>query len=346
MGLVFLIIGLILITALVIFIQRSGGFGFPWVQFYVKGKESGFKFRELNLLRRVAVENRLKNPTALFWSEKQLDRCIRGTIIRFRSKDKESDESSILFLNKLFDFRKRVEFNLPKYRLGLRSTRNIDTSQRLKITFPGAGVYQAKVVENMRKYLAISYPQGNPLPPGFSWKGERINIYFWRQEDAGYYFESKVIGDYLDKKYPILHISHSDNLVRTQKRNSIRADLNKPGKVFPLRTIEGADEEEERFGGYRGKMIDISEDGAAILVGGRAKTGLPVKLQTEFLGNTIVMCGIIKGVNYNRNKHVSTLHIQAVPPSPIMKNNILTYVYGIFKEAESARGQIHPNRSR
>jgi c-di-GMP-binding flagellar brake protein YcgR len=340
MGLVFLIIGLILIIALTIFIQRSGGFGFPWIQFYVKGKESGFKFRELNLLRRVAVENRLKNPTSLFWSEKQLDRCIRGTIIRFRSKEKESDESSILFLNKLFDFRKRVEFNLPKYRLGLRSTRNIDTSQRMKITFPGGGVYQTKVVENMRKYLAISYPKGTPLPPGFSWKGEKINVYFWRQEDAGYYFESKVLGDFLDKKYPILHISHSDNLVRTQKRNSIRASLNRPGKVFPLRSIENANEEEERFGGYRGRMIDISEDGAAILVGGRAKPGLPVKLQTELLDNTVILCGIIKGVNYNNNRNVSTLHIQAVPPSPTMKNNILTYVYGIFKDTKTAAGRL------
>jgi len=331
---IFLVVAALLITLLLIYIQRNGGFGFPWVQFYVRGKESGFKFRELNLLRRVAVENRLRNPTSLFWSERTLDRCIRGTIINFRAHDRETDESSVQFLNKLFDFRKRVEFSLPKYRLGIQSTRSISAQQPIKITFPGAGVYTSKVVENMRKYLAIAYPKGRQLPAGFSWEGQRINVYFWRLEDAGYYFESKVLGDYMNQKFPILHITHSDQLVRTQKRNSIRAKLDNSGMLFPLKSIKEADENIETTGGYRCKMVDISEDGAAAIVGGRAKPGIPVKVQTRLGDNQVVMCGTIRGVTYKQNKNVSILHIQAVPPSPNMKNTILTFVYGIFEEPE------------
>ncbi|MFW5716750.1 MAG: PilZ domain-containing protein, partial [Spirochaetota bacterium] len=271
----------VLLTAFIIFVQRNGGFSFPWLQFYVKGKESGFRFRELNLLRHVAVENNLRDPTSLFWSEKTLDRCIRGTIIRFRSRNKENDPNSVGFLNKLFDFRKRVEFNLPKYRIGITSSRSITPQQQLRITFPGSGIYYAKVVENMRRYMAISYPKGKPLPPGFSWEKHKINVYFWRPEDAGYRFETRVLGDYLDRKFPILHIAHSDNLVRAQKRGSIRAQLNTNGRLYPLRSIEESDEEWETSGGYRCRFVDISEDGAAVMVGGRAKPGLPVKLQTE-----------------------------------------------------------------
>ena len=152
---VFLLVGTLLVIATLIFVQRNGGFSFPWVQFYVRGKESGFRFRELNLLRRVAVENNLRNPTSLFWSERTLDRCIRGTIINFRAHDKAEDEGSVTFLNKLFDFRKRVEFNLPKYRLGIQSSRSLTAQQPIKITFPGGTVYTSKVVENMRKYLEV-----------------------------------------------------------------------------------------------------------------------------------------------------------------------------------------------
>ena len=321
-----------LIVAFVVFIQRNGGFGFPWLQFYVKGKESGFRVRELNLLRHVAVDNNLRDPTSLFWSEKTLDRCIRGTIIRFRSKNKEHEESSVIFLNKLFDFRKRVEFNLPKYRIGITSSRSITAQQPLKITFPGGGVYYAKVVENMRKYMAISYPMGKPLPPGFSWARHKVSVYFWRPEDAGYQFETRVLGDYQERNYPILHITHSDDLVRAQKRGSIRAAINTNGHLFPLRSIDQAHEEWGTTGGYRCRFVDISEDGAAVMVGGRAKPGIPVKLQTELLDKPVILSGVVKGVTYKQSKNVSVLHIQAVPPSPAMKNLILTFVYGIFKE--------------
>ncbi|TVR02456.1 MAG: PilZ domain-containing protein [Spirochaetaceae bacterium] len=343
---IFLGIVTLLFIAFFVFVQRSGGFGFPWVQFYVRGKESGFKFGELNLLRRVAVENRLKNPTSLFWSERTLDRCIRGTIIRFRSEDKEEDEKAIEFLSKLFDFRKRVEFNLPKYRLGIQSTRSISAQQPIKITFPGGSVYFSKVVENMRKYLAIAYPKGKPLPFGVTWRGQKINVYFWRMEDAGYYFESRVLDDYLDRKFPILHIAHSDQLVRTQKRNSIRVKLDSSGMLFPMKSIQDANEEVSRSGGFRCKMVDISEDGAAIIVGGRAKPGLPVKLQTEIQKNPIIMSGTIKGVTYKENKNISILHIQAVPPSHPIKNTILTYVYGIFQDDPDGPSQMRSTAER
>lgn len=327
----------VLLTAFIIFIQRNGGFRFPWLRFYVKGKESGFRFRELNLLRHVAVDNNLRDPTSLFWSEKTLDRCIRGTIIRFRSRNQEEDPNAVSFLNKLFDFRKRVEFNLPKYRIGITSSRSIVAQQQLKITFPGSGVYYAKVVENMRKYLAISYPKGKPLPPGFSWTKHKINVYFWRLEDAGYNFESRVLGDYQDRNYPILHIAHSDNLVRAQKRGSIRAGLDRAGHLYPLKSIEHAHEDWETTGGYRCKFVDISEDGAAVLVGGRAKPGLPIKVQTELLDKPVILSGVIKGVTYKQKNNISVLHIQANPPSPSMKNTILTYVYGIFKDGAKAK---------
>ena len=82
----------------IILLRRAGGGKFPWLQFYLKGREQGFVFREINLLRRVAVEAKLDNPTALFWSIKQLDRSLKGTIIRYRARSREQDPEYNLLL--------------------------------------------------------------------------------------------------------------------------------------------------------------------------------------------------------------------------------------------------------
>ena len=51
---------------------------------------------------------------------------------------------------------------------------------------PGLGPFTSVIVENLNRYLAVSYPQGPKLPEGFSWKNQKIGVYFWRAEDAGY----------------------------------------------------------------------------------------------------------------------------------------------------------------
>ena len=82
----------------------------------------------------------------------------------------------------------------------------------------------------------------------------------------------------------------------------------------------------------RCRLIDVSEDGAAVLIGGKAKVGLPVKVQFTLAKKPIVLCGTVKGLTFNQKRNQSVLHIQAVPPSNRMRNTILSYVYNIFGE--------------
>ncbi len=332
-GIILAVLFILLIGA-VLFLRKAGGGNFPWIKFYAKGNECGFSVKEINLLRKVAVESRLANPTSLFWSIKQLNRSIKGIIIKFRAQAREEDPSSVLFLSKLFDFRRAVELNLPKYKLGLSTTRKITKNQRIKITIPGMGTYFSQVVENLRRYIAVSYPQGPKLPEEFFWKGQKVNIYFWRQDDAGYVFQSKVIEDYLEQKYPILHIAHSDSLTRSQKRGSVRVDLNSPATLYPLTTIDAANELRESSKGLKCRILDVSEDGAALLIGGKAKVGLAIKIQFSLGKKEIVMCGTVNGLNYNQKRNQSILHIKGIPLRGITKNNLLIYIYNLFGERE------------
>lgn len=322
----------LIVLGFVAFLATKGGLNFPWVAFYAKGKESGFQFSEINTLRKAAVEAELENPVSIFSSIRQLDRTIRMIITKMRAALKLDDPGSNRFLGDLFSFRKRVEFNLPKYRLGIKSTRELLSSQKIRITLPGGGSFQSSIVENLRKYLAVAYPVGKTMPPGFSWKNQKINVYFWRMEDAGYYFESRVLDDFLDKKFPILYITHSDSLIRSQKRRSIRVETNMACTIHNLNTIESASEALEKNPGYKARMVDVSEDGCALLIGGKAKVGLPLKIQFSLGDETLAMCGIIKGITFDEKTNRSVLHIQAVPPSDRNRNTILTYVYNIFEE--------------
>ncbi len=336
-----MIIGIILLVIVflallsVLLLRRAGGGRFPWMQFYLKGRESGFTFREINLLRRVAVEAKLENPTALFWSIKQLDRSMKGIIIKYRSRDQEQNPEYNTLLAKLFDLRKRVEFDLPKYRMGIKSSRKLTKGQRIRVTLPGLGPFNSMVVENLPRYMACSHPQGPKLPLGFSWKNQKIGIYFWRPEDAGYYFQAKVLDDFIDKQYPILHILHSDNLIRSQKRQSIRVETDLPAELYPLRSIDEANEETEHARGLRCRIADLSEGGAAILIGGKAKVGLPIKFQFTITESLIVMAGVVKGVNFEQKRNRSLVHVQALPPSIGVRNRLLIYVYNLFAERET-----------
>jgi c-di-GMP-binding flagellar brake protein YcgR len=334
----------LLVVVGLILIRRAGGGRFPWLQFYLRGRKSGFTLREINLIRRVAVEARLEDPTALFWSIKQLDRAVKGFIIKYRSRGEEESPEYNHLLAKLFELRKKVEFDLPKYKLGVKSSRKLPKGQVLRITLPGAGPFQAKLIENLVRYLAIEYPRGPRLPDGFTWKAQKIGVYFWRAEDAGYFFQTRVIDDYSDRKYPILHVAHAENLVRTQKRQDVRVETDLGAELYPLRTVAESNETPEQGRGLRCRVVDLSEGGLAVLIGGKAKVGLPVKLQFALGESPVVMSGVVKGLNYDQKKNRSLLHVQASRPGTATSNRILTYVFNLFGERE-APGRVPEGRA-
>lgn len=331
-------------VALIAVIRVGNRSRFPLLQFYAKGREAGFGMREIRLLQIVAQRLDLEDPAALFWSRRILDRGIRAIVEQQRARESEANERSVRFVSKLLGFRNRVEFNLPKYRRGLQSTRSIGAGQRLKLTYPGGALYSSRVVENLRRHIAISYPQGRTLGPAATWRGRIVNVYFLRQEDAGYYFEAKVIGDYFDRRDPVLHLSHSERLVRTQKRTAIRRSVNAPGVLLPLRSLDGADETPPRGGGYRCRVLDISENGAALVVGGRASAGFAVKVHVRLIDYDIVLCGTVRDVSHRSKSNVTVLHVEAIQPSPIMRNRILCFVYGIFPDREGDVSGSHLRR--
>ncbi len=305
---------------------------YSWLQFYAQGKDAGFSFKEIELLRRVAVNVDLEDPSTLFTSETQLDRCIRAILQKNQITGEDRDKETQDFLARLYEYRKKIEFDNPRLKKGITSTRQIAEDQKIRLLIDGAGVYDSRLLRNSDRFLTVSNPEGKRLPAQFSWKGRRLSVYFWRRNDAGYVFDTYVLDEVRAGGTPLLQLAHSDSLFRTQKRRSIRAKTRKSAYLY-LPQGEESPEKVEVKPGLRCIIEDLSDGGCAVTIGGKAVVGLPVKLQFEIDGEPVVMTGVVKSSEYDEGKNRSLLHIQANPLSLVTRNRILAEVFGVQVES-------------
>jgi c-di-GMP-binding flagellar brake protein YcgR len=142
----------------------------------------------------------------------------------------------------------------------------------LSITPEGGTPFSSKVVSNMKDFLTTSVP---PTPAGGGdsrWmRGTRLSVYLWRQNDAGYSFESKVLGYDTVKGVPSVLIQHSRTLRREQRRRNRRRELLRACFCYPIRITETGEgrkverkavvEQSERT---LGTIVDLSAGGCAV----------------------------------------------------------------------------------
>jgi c-di-GMP-binding flagellar brake protein YcgR len=319
---------------LALFLAKSKeGKSASWIQFYAKGKDAGFSFKEIELLRRLAVKANLEDPASLFWSQNQLDVCIRSLVRNMHLTGGESDTGSHDFLSKLYDFRKKIEMDKPRVKNGISNSRQVSDGQNLRILVAGSGVFKSQIVKNTNQYLTISRPTSNKLPGTFSWQSIKISVYFWREDDAGYVFDSEVLDEVFSKGIASLKISQSDSLFRTQKRKSIRVKLHKSAFLYLLANEEDAGKIEVNPG-LKCFLEDLSDTGCAVTIGGKAVSGLRTKIQFALNNTPIIMVGTVRSVEYKEDLNRSLLHIEADPLPIEIRNQILGEVFGMLPEEE------------
>ncbi|MDR3130609.1 MAG: PilZ domain-containing protein [Treponema sp.] len=303
------------------------------LQFYAKGKDLGFSFKEIELLRRLAAKSDIEDPSALFWSQNQLDLCIRSLVRSARLSGTVQDAEIQEFLSKLYDYRKKLEFERPNTKSGLVSTRQIGESQNLRILLAGTGVFQSRLIKNMSQYITIAKPSGPNIPRNFSWTGQRVAVYFWRDGDAGYVFDADVLDEVYSKGSPALQISHSETLFRTQKRKSVRLRTHKPAFLY-FRNPEDSSAI-EAVPGLKCILNDISDTGCAVTIGGKGSVGLRLKIQFVLNTSPMILCGVVRSVDYNEDTNRSVLHIEADSLSVEARNEILGEIFGTQDDEEA-----------
>jgi hypothetical protein len=292
----------------------------------------------MRALHRLGRHFGIPDPNNLLLSQSHLDRGLRRIIHEGARGGLLNQPDAVKLLARVLDYRMGVEKNRPRYRRGLDSTRMIEAGQVLKLLVNGVGVFQVKVIENFRSHIAVEQPTGKGAPGGHRWKDQRLDVYFWRKGDALYYFESFVLNDpETTSLQPLLKLSHSDSMMRTQKRNALRVKVMKMGSILPLAERGPGEDVWDPAKGFQCKVTDISETGAAILVRGKVQAGRPVKLMIELGGLPVIMCGEIKASTLNAAYNVSLLHIEANPPLPTsMVIRVQAFVLGLVTEEAPA----------
>ena len=304
------------------------------IKFFSTGLDSGFKLTEIFLLWKLAKIADLEDPLTLYWSLPALEKGIAATISNAKNNGLEHSKKTQDFLAKLYAYRTKLELN-PKNKKGVTSTKFIDVGQKIRVILKGRGVFSAEVLNNS-KDLIISLPlQNNQITiAGVDWVGMMMSVYLWRKDDAAYVFDTYVRENSMFNGKSVLCLSHTDNLLRTQKRRSVRCECHIYAQMYIIKSETADLKSMETQPGLKCLLEDISEDGALIRIGGKGVSNLHIKLQFTIGESFIVMSGFVRGVEYDEEKNQSKLHFECTYIDTPMKNAILSYVYNVIPDEE------------
>ncbi len=332
----YLILVLLPILALTALLMTKRGTEIKhYLHFIITGLESGFRLQQIVFLGKIASTTGLENPTQLFWSVQALDRCTAEIVRRTRQTATENDPSTQSLLSGLYAYRTKIELDQSKKKRGLDSTRDIVVNQKIRILLRGVGVFSSRVLRVTAKTLVVDFPSGTKIPAtSIKWQGKAVSVFFWRHEDAGYVFESVVVPDPVSEGKAVIHLTHSDSLVRSQKRKSVRVKCSVYAQMYLVKPNESLDSSLEPEPGMKCLLEDLSEDGAMIIIGGKAVRDMKIKLQFMIHDVLIVMAGTVRAVEFNRDTNQSRMHFECGELNPRMKNAVLTFVYNVLPEEE------------
>ncbi len=324
--LTWLIVLLVVVLTIRILLQHRESFNF-----YTTGIDAGFKVREIRLLNKIARAAHLEEPTALYWSIPALNQGIAFILSDARNRHVENTPMVQAFLSKLYAYRTKVELD-PRNSKSLKTTKGLQTGQRLRVVFKGHGVFTSRLIHVGRE-LIISTPmqKGQISLEGSEWIGQTISVYLQRANDAGYVFDSVVHNASQYNGTPCLFLEHTENLIRTQKRKSVRVACTVPAQMYLMDGTMNSNQLEAKPG-LKCVLEDISEDGAMIRIGGCGRKNIRIKIQFELSDRWIVMYGIIRAVEFNKNINQSRLHFECLTLDSVSRNAILSYVYDILPQ--------------
>jgi c-di-GMP-binding flagellar brake protein YcgR len=320
---------------------RGGKNRFPFYEFFSRGRREGFSFKEIRFLKRIAIQNRLEKPQSIFWSTSQLDRCLRPAILKIKADEKMDEKNKLSMITKLLELRKKAEFNLPKYQKRIRDTTALLPRQKLVIKESSYGTFVSWVIEINRKYLVVTQPSGQKGWETLEWRGKKVSVSFWRQEDAGYSFETRVQEQIAHEEYPLLYLAHSSSLSRDQLRKSVRVGTSIAVRFYSVLYSAETGVKKPYISKklHVGKIIDLSESGCCMLAGRMLKKNDRVKLEFSITDvKKIVALGLIVNVSPTGDERVKKYHLLFVRISPTHRNNLSMWVYNIFGERPEDSG--------
>ncbi len=297
------------------------------------GKSMGLSKTHIEYLEHLVKATKVRQPMLVFTSAGLLDDVLKKGLYSLQNRSNITDEQRERETSLIFEIKQLIEKNSKK-KIGIKTSHFIKPGQIIEFSPEQGGTYPSKVLSNLKDMLACLVPRdgaGNEL----RWKrGTKLRVSFWRDNDAGYSFFTKVLGYNVVKGLPAVFIQHSKTLRREQKRRFKRKILERPCFFYPISIVEvGAGRKKTKRAVIHnnrkslGTVIDISAGGCSIRSLTPLQRGSLIKVDFEIERNTpIIAFGKVRRVRTEKTKG-GIMHIMFTRVSRRNLNQIYTYVY-------------------
>lgn len=322
--LIFLLILIILalIIALVYYFRKKYNVA-EHKNFNSLAQNLGLSSEEARILYNILIKYNVKSPLTCFTNARLLDDVLRKSIRDIHLERSLTNEEKEEKVEALLNIKIKIETGSRK-NIGIRSTHLISENQKLIVFIREKGYFYAIVRKNLRDYLLIEFIS-NLITKRILNVDEFIKIYFWRNEDAGYIFESKVLefGDDI-KSYKI---KHSDKLIRSQKRKYKRIPVNFTGTIYPI-SREGKNKYKVELEKIETcNIIDLSAGGLKLITENINKDTKFLKIEFQIGDKPITLIGKVIRIDSNPNSNIKEVIIQIAKITLSDKNTINSYIY-------------------
>jgi c-di-GMP-binding flagellar brake protein YcgR len=302
-----------------------------------------------NLVRACKV----KQPTLVFTSAGLLDDTLKKGLYSLQSARGVSEEEREKRAALIFQIKQIVERN-SRRGASLKSTTLLKPGQVLTITPKSGSPFASRLVSNMRDFLTVSTPQGAAGIDTRWMRGTPLSVYLWRDNDAGYSFESKVLGYDSVKGISCVLIQHSRTLRREQRRRNRRREIMRACFYYPIRISEVHEGRKiqqrasvERSMRSLGTVIDLSAGGCAIQTLTPPDRGRLVMVEFD-INTKAPVRAFGKVVSVRRQKgRGGSMHVMFTKVTRQHLNRISEFVYNFGRPSTvaQAREQIQGNVS-
>jgi c-di-GMP-binding flagellar brake protein YcgR len=301
--------------------------------FHKMARGLGLQRHHIEILEYLIRVCGVRQPFMIFSNSGLLDDILKKGIYALHRDRKIKEEERERRLTYLFQIKQIIERN-AKRGIGVRSTIMLRPGQSLTITTETGKQYASKVVSSMRDMVACTAvidEAGNQI----RWpRGSRLKLNFWREADAGYAFETKVLGYDKIKGTLCVLVHHAKTLRREQQRKYRRTPIHRPCFFYPVLVVEsGTGRKAERRAMVQtmrrllGNLIDISAGGCSIHSIYPLKTGSLCKIEFELSRRQrITVFGKVKGTRKSGFRG-GVMHVMFTKLSSHYLNQIYLYVY-------------------
>jgi len=238
--------------------------------FKLLSAEKGLAEDEEELLWRMARGEGLIDPLLIYSSISAFDKGVERELGSMGEDDPAREELA----GSLEALRRKLRFDKPPLGWSLRHTREIPVGQRIRVGVKRDGDTRfctCTVVEVDDRGIAVTsiVRSDQDLLLGAA-ADETLYVRFWRRDDTEYKFRSHAL-ERSDPDLDVVHLAHTDDLERVQRRDFFRLPAHLPVSVFAVPDADAAclAPAELRVRGlerlpHKAMLVNLSAGGAAV----------------------------------------------------------------------------------